>query len=319
MPARVVQPRALITGAGGFIGSHLARRLAELGWQTTLTALSLGDELKRVSKLSASTRLVTGDLGNLLQSGKFDEPYEYIFHAAGSSTVPESVDAPMKDLSKNTLLALQLLEHCRKRENRPKVVLISSAAVYGNPVRVPIKEDDPTAPVSPYGVSKLAAENYARVYHDLHQVPVAVARPFSVYGPGQKKLLIYEILNQLLQNEKELRLRGDGSQMRDFIHIDDLIEALLVVATKGDFTAEAYNIASGESITVGQLVDLLLEVTQQSRAVVFSETAGPGEPQRWSVDASKLEALGFKCKVSLRDGLERLSSAFLAASENAYV
>lgn len=319
MPARVVQPRALITGAGGFIGSHLARRLAELGWQTTLTALSLGDELKRVSKLSASTRLVTGDLGNLLQSGKFDEAYEYIFHCAGSSTVPESVDAPMKDLSKNTLLALQLLEHCRKREDRPKVILVSSAAVYGNPARMPIKEDDPTIPVSPYGVSKLAAENYARVYHDLHQIPVVVARPFSVYGPGQRKLLIYEFLNQLLQNEKEVHLRGDGSQMRDFVHIDDLIEALLLVATQGDFTAEAYNIASGESITIAQLVDLLLEVTQQSRRVVFSEAAGPGEPQRWSVDISKMEALGFKCNVSLRDGLERLSSAFLAASENAYV
>jgi UDP-glucose 4-epimerase len=315
----VPAPRTLITGAGGFIGSHLARRLADLGWQTTLTALTLGDELRRVSKLSASTRLVTGDLGNLLQGGKFDEPYEFIFHMAGSSTVPESIDAPVKDLQRNALLTLQLLEHCRKRENRPKVIICSSAAVYGNPNRVPIKEGDPTLPVSPYGVSKLAAEHYGRIYHELHSVPIAMARPFSVYGPGQHKLVIYEILKQLLENGQAVHLRGDGSQLRDFIHINDLIDALLLVADKGEFTAEAYNIASGESISIAELVELVLQVTEQRRKVVFSDEAGPGEPQRWKVDIGKIQSLGFEPKIALKDGLERFSSAFLSSSENAYV
>lgn len=314
-----VSPRALVTGAGGFIGSHLGKRLSDLGWQTTLTALSLSEELKRVSKLSASTRLVTGDLGNLLQNGKFDQPYEYIFHLAGSSTVPESIDSPVRDLHKNALLTLQLLEHCRKREHRPKLILVSSAAVYGNPRRAPISEEDQPFPMSPYGVSKLAAEHYARIYFELHNVPVAIARPFSVYGPGQKKLIVYELLKQLLDNTEEVRLRGDGSQMRDFIHIDDLLDAFLLIAQKADFTGEAYNVASGTSVTIAQLVDTVFDATQQRRKVIFSDQSGPGEPQRWDVDISKLKALGFDCKISLRDGLESLSSAFMASSENAYV
>ena len=302
--------RALITGAGGFIGSHLTERLLESGWDVSTVSRSLSGKPNHVRQVLSETRFHEGDLAALLAAETLNHDFDYVFHLAGSASVPDSIAAPAVDLQNNVGLTLALLENVRHRSHKPKLVYLSSAAVYGNPVNIPITEENSVAPISPYGISKLASESYMRVYSEIFGVPTVVVRPFSVYGPRQEKLVIYDLLKQLEAGGTTLNIRGDGTQARDFIHISDVIDAILAIALKAPFAGEAYNIGSGSSVTVKDLVSLLLEATGQARKVVYSDKINAGEPLRWQVDIAKLRALGFSPRVSLKDGLRALGSSF---------
>src|SRR5690606_14091871 len=149
------------------------------------------------------------DLADLLRDGLCLHDFDYIFHLAANAYIPPSVEAPAYDFALNLHNTFTLLEALRQAPRRPRLVNVSSAAVYGNPASLPIGEGDPTVPISPYGVSKLAAERYVAVFSQLYGLPASSVRLFSVYGPRQRKQVVYDLLCRLRQNPRCLEVLGD--------------------------------------------------------------------------------------------------------------
>lgn len=293
--------RVLVTGGAGFIGAHLVRALLAHGASVTVV-----DDLSSPSSAGvpdsatlATVRLPDPGFPSILAEGRFD----LVFHLAGASYVPPSVDDPLSDLRNNTEVTLHVLEGLRRFSPGSRLVYTSSAAVYGSPQKLPIAEDDPPAPVSPYGVSKLAAEAYVSLYARLHGLHTASLRLFSVYGPGQRKQVVYDLMGKLMADPHRLEVHGTGLESRDFLHVEDVVDAALLVMTSGQLTGEVYNVASGESLDIQTLVEAIAETLQVRPKVQFTGRLRPGDARVWVADIGRLRSLGFSPSVGLRKGL----------------
>lgn len=187
--------RAIVLGASGFLGSWVASELSSQDVQVTTVG-------RRASALHPNLDIEADILD--LPLARLCGEADVVFHLAGSGDVPHSLDEPTTDLRANLQTTLAVLDALRRVEEPPRIVLVSSAAVYGESMNVPIAESHPLMPISPYGVSKLAAEHYVRVFHRLYGVPGLVVRPFSVYGPGQRKLVVHDLLRRMLDGEDPL-------------------------------------------------------------------------------------------------------------------
>jgi UDP-glucose 4-epimerase len=192
-------------------------------------------------------------------------------------------------------------------------MLVSSAAVYGDAQYHPMSEDHPLEPKSPYGVSKLAAERYVRLYGRLHGVRGFSVRPFSIYGPRQRKLVVYDLLTRLHDGERPLRVLGSPDVSRDFVFAEDAARAMVGLARAAEAGGEAYNVASGHSTSLRELVTTLIEITAVDTAVEFTGAVRAGEPLHWTGDPDRARALGIRCDTSLDDGLRKTAEWFHAA------
>lgn len=299
-----MQHPVLITGGAGFIGSHLAECLVKLGANVTVVdnlATGAADNLRDIA---SQINLIVGDIGNLLRLKRLNvSEYGYIFHLAGNPYIPPSVENPAYDFHENLLNTFSLLEAVREAKDRPKLISASSAAVYGNPVRLPIHESDPTVPISPYGVSKLAGERYLAVYSQLYDIPAISMRFFSVYGPRQRKQVVFDLLDKIHANPHEIEVFGDGSQARDFAYVEDVARSLILVAEKAPGRGEAYNVASGTTHTIAELVAVICEISGASPRINYTGHVRPGDAEKWEVDLQSLLALGFEPQTAWRDGL----------------
>ena len=291
--------RALALGGTGFIGRHLVAHLEDEGIQT----VAVGRE--GLAGAPEAWKVVQSEL-NALDMPKLFAEHEpdVVFHLANTSLVPASVVAPFEDLVANAGTTVAVLEALRSMSSPPLLVFVSSAAVYGTAESVPMDEDHPLRPVSPYGVSKLASEQYIRLYCEQHELPAVTARPFSVYGPRQRKLVVYDLLRRLAEGEDPLRVDGSPDVSRDFVWVGDAVRGLLTLARAAPAEGEAYNIASGAETTLGELVDLLIEVSGGAIRAEFSGAIRPGDPWRWVGDPSRAEALGVACDTPLPAGLQ---------------
>ena len=270
---------------------------------TVVDNLSTG-KTENLAGILAQIDLIVGDLRDLLKSQDVQlHSFDQVFHFVGNSYVPWSVEDPARDYALNLENTFLLLEALRSIADAPRLVNVSSAAVYGNPRSFPIRESDPTAPISPYGVSKLAAERYVAVYSRIYGLRAASVRPFSVYGPRQRKQVVYDLLHRLRSDPHHLSVLGDGTQARDFVHVQDLIQALLLVGMAATCNGEVYNVASGTTHTIAELVSALCSVCDQAPEIVYSGDVRPGDAQKWVVDIDRLRHLGFEPTVGLRDGL----------------
>lgn len=294
----------LVTGGAGFIGSHLVEKLITFGAQiTVIDNLSTGS-LVNLQSVINNLSLVVGDLGDLLRWHRFTlEQYDYIFHLAANPYIPPSVENPVYDFQQNLHNTLFLLEVLRQSSKPPRLVNTSSAAVYGNPVRLPIQEGDITVPISPYGVSKLAAERYVAVYSQLYAIKATSLRLFSVYGPRQRKQVVYDLLFKLHQDPQQLKIFGDGSQERDFVFVEDVVQAILLAATNAPGQGEAYNVASGETITIGQLAEAICQSCDLAPQIIYTGSIRPGDAEKWMVSVANLRQIGYSPTVALSKGL----------------
>jgi UDP-glucose 4-epimerase len=299
------QTPVLVTGGAGFIASHLVEKLVEFGAPiTVLDNISTGS-VRNLQRVEESVKLVFGDLSDLLRLKLIDvADYRYIFHLAANPYIPPSVDNPPYDFHQNLYNTFSLLEALRTSANPPRLVNVSSAAVYGNPARLPIREGDPTVPISPYGVSKLAGERYAAVYSDLYGIRATSMRFFSVYGPRQRKQVVFDLLRKLYANPHEIEVYGDGSQARDFAYVLDVVQAMILAATQAPGHGEAYNVASGTTHSISQLLETWLEITGFTPQIKYTGSVRPGDAEKWEVDISQLQAIGYKPATSLKAGLE---------------
>jgi len=291
--------RALALGGTGFIGRHLVAHLEDEGIQTVAVGrggLAGAPEAWKV----VQSELTEVDMSELLAE---HEP-DVVFHLANTSIVPASIAAPLEDLLANAGTTVGVLQALRQRASPPLLVFVSSAAVYGTAERVPMDEEHALNPASPYGVSKLASELYIRLYCDLHGLSALSARPFSVYGPRQRKLVVYDLLRRLAEGEDPLRVAGSPEVSRDFVWVGDAVRGLLTLAREAPARGEAYNIASGVETTLGELVQELITVSGGAMRAEFSGVVRPGDPLRWAGDPSRGAALGVACDTPLSVGLQ---------------
>lgn len=294
--------RAVVLGGAGFIGRRLVRLLCRAGVQTTVV-----DDLSSGSDSQVDgAELVVGDvrllrLDEILRERKIDT----VFHLANAAYVPPSLQWPVDDLNRNAVTTLAVLESIRKLEQPILVVYASSAAVYGDAQYSPMREEHPILPKSPYGVSKFACEKYVDLYWRLYGIPALSVRLFSVYGPGQRKQVVYDLLTRVFGGENPLTVLGSPDVTRDFVFVDDAALAFMTLARCAPSIGEAYNVASGTPTSLATLVSTLLAVSRFEIPVQFTGEVRPGDPLHWEGDPARARALGVKCDTPLVDGIRR--------------
>lgn len=293
----------LITGGGGFIGSNLVERLIEKKANITVADDFRAGSLRNLERCKDEINLLQYDIDSLafidlIKTKQFD----YIFHFASNAKVGDSVNNPMADFNSTLSNTLKLLDLLRNYSINTRLLFPSSAAVYGNPKYLPISEDDPTVPISPYGVAKLSAERYLTVFSKLYGIKGCSLRCFSVYGPRQKKLVVYDIIKKLFETPYELSIYGDGKQERDFIYISDLIDAFLITAENAKFEGEVYNVANERSYSIIDLARMISKIMGVSPKFVFGKNS-VGDPDIWVASAEKIKKLGYIPKVDMETGI----------------
>lgn len=266
--------RALVTGGAGFIGHHLVRALLERGHEVTvLDDLSLG----RADRLPREARLVEGDVRDPSALADALEGARHVFHLAAVVSVRASVDAFVRDAEVNLLGTLRLLDAMRGREVE-EAVLASSMAVYADGGGAPIREDHPLSPASPYGVAKLAAEQYWHLVCPRLELRGTVLRYFNTYGPGQTPTpyvgVITHFAERILRGEPPL-VYGDGEQRRDFVHVDDIVAATTAVLDH-DVAGQTINVGTGRGTTVNEVARVLLSFLGSELAPIHAPPV-PGE------------------------------------------
>jgi len=293
--------RILITGGAGFIGSHIARALAPDNDVRVLDDFRTG----AVDDVTDGAEVIRADVRDEDALAAAMEDVDVVFHHAAMVSVPESIERPIDCHEVNGSATVNLFECARKANAR--VVFASSAAIYGDPAQVPIPEDAPKRPRSPYGFEKLLGDQYARFYAEQYGLPTVSLRYFNVYGDGgvvgDYAGVIGTFLAQARSGEP-LTIEGDGTQRRDFVHVDDVVRACDDTATT-ETTGRAFNVATGESVSIAELARLVRDVVGSDSDVVHVEPR-PGDIQQSVADTSAAERdLGFTAEVGLREGLGR--------------
>lgn len=291
--------RILVTGASGFLGRTIARHFTNGGFSVFGVDRRPADALAR-SDLSAYVSLSLPDpaFASLILEWK----PEAVIHAAGGASVPHSMMEPAVDFQDGPVATFGVLEVLRKHAPECGFINLSSAAVYGNPVSLPMGEEHPLAPVSAYGYHKVQGELLCAEFCRLFGLKTVSVRPFSAYGPGLRRQVVWDIAVGAM-NQPELTLQGDGTESRDFVHSEDLARALDVVLQEAPMNGEAYNIASGEETTIGQLAGLIVESLEKPVKISFSGALPAGTPRNWRADNRRLARLGFTPRIPLADGV----------------
>ena len=298
----------VVTGAAGFIGSRVAARMAAEGFTVVgVDDLSSGKQ----SNVPSSIEFVQGNLADTQTISKLPKSAEFVLHLAGQSSGEMSFDDPVADLEKNTISTLNLIRYCTSA-NTSKLVYASSMSVYGNVPDAPIGEDEHVAPLSCYGVGKLAAEKYLNVFGK--QLTSVSLRMFNVYGPGQdmtnlRQGMVSIYLAQALTN-KHIVVKGSLERFRDFIYIDEVVEAWFRTTTfvgiGGGVDGTTINIGTGVRTTVAQVLEAIQSHVTGTTVEVTDST--PGDQNGIFADTTRIRALlGMSDFVQLADGIKRFS------------
>jgi len=304
--------RVLVTGAAGFIGSHLVDRLVEEGAEVVAIDNLKDGNLSNLAESMDKIEFHKVDIRNFESLKEVMDGVEIVFHLAANANVPYSVDNPKYDFETNTLGTFNVLKLSLDLDVE-KVVYASSAAVYGEPIYVPIDEEHPLNPISPYGASKLAGERLGFAYFKTYGLPFVSLRIFNTYGPRQRRYVMYDFLRKLKENPNRLEVLGTGEQIRDFCYVKDCVEAFVLACKSGNAAGEAFNIAGGNPISIKDLAFLMVKILSLDRRtkIVFTGESWKGDIVNLYADISKIKSkLGFKPRVSLGEGILKLKEWF---------
>jgi UDP-glucose 4-epimerase len=298
--------RFLITGGAGFIGSHLANHLHQMGhYVRVLDDMSSGDP----AHLHPDIFVKRGDVRDVPSIWSLLHGVDIVYHLAARVSVPASILYPREYNDVNVGGTVALLEACRD-VGVGRVVLASSATVYGRQEKQPIHEEAPSRPAVPYAVSKMAAEHYLFTMGQLEGFETVSLRIFNAYGPGQAlppthAPVIPYVMQQVVQNASVV-IYGDGNQTRDFVYIDDVVAALTAAAVAPHIDRQTINVGSGEETSINDLAFLIGDVVGKKARLLHNQEVGSGV-DRLVADVSKAEVLlDFRPKVSLKKGLQNL-------------
>lgn len=297
----------LVTGGAGFIGSHVVDRLVDAGYTVRIIDNLSTGKLAYVDdqRKSGQVSFVKGDIRELEVVRKCVHDVDAVIHLAAITNVPFSVKHPSLTYETNVAGTLNLLNSCVDREVE-KFIFISSCSVYGEPDYLPVDENHPTRPVSPYAASKLAAEHYCRIFHERWPRTI-VLRLFNVYGPRQCLGDYGGVIGRFVERMRRrlpLVIYGDGSQTRDFVHVWDVAEAIVQMLEAGDVSGEIFNVGYGKPVSLNELARAVLKFADVDLDVVY-EQSRLGDLKHSFADISKAEKmLSYKPKLPLEDGLQ---------------
>lgn len=303
------QAMILVTGGAGFIGSHLVRSLVDAGESVRVFDNLSSGHAHHLDPLREHIDVQIGDVRDADAVAAAVEGVDLVIHLAALISVVQSVAEPRLTHEINVTGALNVFEAARGARVR-RVVLASSAAVYGDPAQVPTPEDAPKAPLSPYGLSKLMGEQYGQLYSAQYGLECVSLRFFNVYGPRQDPKSPYAaavpiFLDRMLTGEQPL-IYGDGTQSRDFVYVGDIVRALWTAGTAPGLGGDVFNVARGEPTTVNDLVERLGEALGVDIAPRYAPPR-PGEIRHSCADVAHFaDRAGFRAATDLQTGLNEL-------------
>jgi UDP-glucose 4-epimerase len=287
--------RLIITGSRGFLGGSIGRLAASNGHQI------LGIDRSAQAAPGWPGKYIQNDMTQSdLSTTIRDFMPDVLFHAAGPASVKLSFTAPFDDFQESIATWSNVLESVRRSKLDPLLIFPSSAAVYGIPAKLPVREDAVIAPISPYGFHKAACELLAREYSECFGLNIVTCRFFSIFGPDQRRLLIWELYHQFIGAESTVWLDGSGKEFRDYLAIDDAAAALFQLICKlrqrrqnGHSAICKYqviNIASGEDIEIFKLAQKVGEILASKKPIRCRGNERRGEPGHWRADISRLRS-----------------------------
>jgi UDP-glucose 4-epimerase len=314
----------LVTGGAGFIGSHIVDRLLNEGFEVTVIDNLDTGCLENVAHHKDNKRFhfVKGDIRDYSLVKRTVKGADAVFHEAALASVVLSIRDPTITNEINVVGTLNLLKTSLDLGVK-RFVYASSAAVYGNTNRAQKKEDIPLNPTSPYGVSKLAAEKYVEIFHELYGLETVSLRYFNVYGPRQRLdekwaygSVINIFLDRLLRNMPPV-IYGDGKQTRDFVYVKDAVEANMLALRRNDAVGETFNIGTGKRITVNKVAQLLKRMTSKENLENVYSDSRLGDVRHGYADISKaIRILNYEPKFSIERGLGELVNWYVQKKEH---
>jgi UDP-glucose 4-epimerase len=294
----------LVTGGAGFIGSHIVDRLSAENRVIVFDNLFTG-QMSNLEKSKDKITFIKGDILDKALLSDIVAKVDIIFHLAADVGNIRSIRDPFFDMDINIRGVLNLLDACRNSKVE-RVVYSSSAAIFGEARYLPIDEEHTLNPESPYAVSKMAGEKYCFAFYKVHGVPTTALRYFNVYGPRQdtsEYANAISIFSHKIREGTPITIFGDGKQTRDFVFIEDVVDANILAATQPAAIGEIFNIAMGKETSIEQLVSLIMEVRGKESPIAYAAPrAGEVRHSRANIEKAQ-RMLGYNPEISLKEGL----------------
>jgi UDP-glucose 4-epimerase len=290
------QRRVLVTGGSGFLGSHLVRRLVSLNSRVT----SLGSN-RDLAALAEGVHYIFGDISRATLE-TVDFVPETVFHLAGGASVPASVANPPGDFLKTVYSSVLLLDFLSRHWPNAQVVYVSSAAIYGEATHKRASHDLACLPISPYGVHKRQVESLLLDHARMYQTRSVIVRPFSVYGPGLRKQLLWDAMEKSRRGVFEFF--GSGQELRDWVYVSDLVECLLRASSLASAEVPVFNAGTCHAVSVRDVLTKLFSVAGLTRDPIFLGQPKEGDPARLVADDSAESVLGPLFHTPLIEGLQ---------------
>jgi len=309
--------RNLVTGGAGFIGSNLARKLVSLGEEVVILDDFSTGKAENLDDLKDSVEVVRGSVCDMNAVRRATRGTDHVFHHAAVVSVVRSVDDPLSTNAVNIDGTLNCLV-AAKEAGVKKFVFAASSSAYGDNPSLPKREDMKPEPLSPYAISKLAGEFYARVFHEIYGLPTVSLRYFNIFGPHQDPRSLYAavipiFITKILKGESPV-IYGDGEQSRDFTFIDNAVQANLLAAGSQNAGGRVINVACGTRYTLNHLVSKIQELTQSGVNPTYASRR-PGDVVHSQGDISLASTLlGYSPSVSFDDGLKATVNWFRQVS-----
>lgn len=307
--------KIVVLGSSGFIGTYLVSWLRSQNYYVVgIDMVDRADLTLVLKKADQFYQLVLPDqrFEDILKEIKPDT----VINASGPASVANSLLEPAIDFNGSVNLCFFVLETLRKILPECRFLLLSSAAVYGNPASLPVRESAPSDPISPYGYHKMMCEALLKEYFDIYGIRTSAVRIFSAYGPGLKKQILWDIYHKAIKN-KVVDLFGTGEETRDFIFVQDVAYSIQLILEQSTFNADLYNVANGHEVSIKELGRLFLSSLElKNMELAFSGQIKPGDPKRWCADITQIRNLGYSPRVSLEQGVHEYSKWIKTLNEN---
>jgi UDP-glucose 4-epimerase len=307
--------RTLVTGAGGFLGSHICNYFGQQGHCiAAIDRLSVSHESEKLYpnlQHFYTTALPDKSLSNIIE--EFQPTL--LIHCAGSASVPYSMQEPYSDFQQSAAVTSFILDTLRNHMPSCHFVFLSSAAVYGNPEKLPVSEDSPCHPISPYGYHKYICEMLCQEFNSIYGITSSMLRIFSAYGERLHKQVIFDLCKKFFDpSAKTVELFGTGNETRDFIHAMDIAQAIGHIHSAE--TPGVFNVASGAQTRIGEVVELVKNYFRSDKAIVYTGATRPGDPLFWQADIGKLTSTGFHQRITFHEGIRNYCKWFLSVYES---